>query len=157
MLFSFGMYLLLSPGISDDMLDFAHKPMVSFVEHFGQLYGKDEIVFTVHQLIHLAEEYRQFGPLDNISGFPFENCLGQIKHLLRKPHQPLQQVVKRLFEIPRVRRPYPIIQYYITYTLMALFPHSSFLHNSIGRSPLISLLYQQRRGTIVLRWEMDMP
>lgn len=107
MLFSVGMYLFLSPGISEKMLAFAHKLMVSFVEHFGELYGKDEIVYNVHQLIHLAEEYRKFGTLDNISGFPFENYLGQIKHLLRKPHQPLQQVVKRLSEIPHVGAPCP--------------------------------------------------
>lgn len=102
-LFSVGMYLLLSPGISEEMLAFAHKSMVSFVEHFGELYGKDEIVYNVHQLIHLAEEYRTFGTLDNILGFRFENYLGQIKQLLREAPQPLQQVVKRLSEIPHVR------------------------------------------------------
>lgn len=99
MLFSVGMYLLLSPDISEEMLAFAQKLMVSFVEHFGQLYGRHEIVFNVHQLINLAEEYRKFGSLDNICGFPFENYLGQLKRLLRKPHQPLQQIVKRLYEI----------------------------------------------------------
>lgn len=87
--FPVGMYLLLSPNISEEMLAFAHKLMVSSVEHFGALHGKDEIVYNIHQLIHLAEEYSRFGTLDNISGFPFENCLG----LLRKPHQPLQRVV----------------------------------------------------------------
>ena len=62
MLFSVGMYVLLSPGISEEMLAFAHKLMVSCVEHFGALYGKDEIVYNVnvYQLIHLAEEYRKF-------------------------------------------------------------------------------------------------
>ena len=93
MLFSVGMYLLLSPGISVDMLVFAHQLVVSFVEHFQALYGRDE---NMHQLIQLSEEYRKFGTLDNISEFPFENYLGQIKHLLCKPYQPLQQVVKRL-------------------------------------------------------------
>ena len=62
-------------------------------------------MFSVHQFIHLADEYKQFGPLDNVSGFPFENYLGQIKHLLRKPNQPLQQVVKRLSEMPQVELP----------------------------------------------------
>lgn len=111
MLFSVGMYMLLSPSISEEMLAFAQKLMVAFVEHFGELYGKDEIVYNIHQLTHLAEEYRRFGNLDNISGFPFENCLGQIKHLLRKPHQTLQQVVKRLSETshvgPTCSRDYP--------------------------------------------------
>lgn len=101
-LFSAAMHLLLSPGTSDKMVDCAHEFLVAFVSHFGQIYGRQEITYNVHQLTHLAEEYRLFGPLDNISAFPFENYLGQIKHLLRKPHLPLQQVVKRLSEIPDV-------------------------------------------------------
>ena len=56
MLFSVAMYLYLSPGLSDQMVEFAHRLMISFVKHFGQLYGRDEIVFTVHQLIHLVDE-----------------------------------------------------------------------------------------------------
>ena len=71
LLFSVAMYLFLSPDTSAQMVEFAHRLTVSFVDHFGQLYGRDEIVFSVHQLIHLADEYKQFGPLDNVSGFPF--------------------------------------------------------------------------------------
>lgn len=101
------MYLFLSPGISGQMVEFAHRLIISFVRHFGQLYGRDEIVFSVHQLIHLADEYKQFGPLDNVLGFPFENYPGQIKHLLHKSHLPLQQAVKRLSEMPHVEVPLP--------------------------------------------------
>ena len=39
-----------------------------------------------------------YGPLDCYSAFPFENFLGQLKRLVRKPHLPLQQVVRRLSE-----------------------------------------------------------
>ena len=99
LLFSVGMSLLLCPNLSDSMIDFAHRMLVAFVNNFDELYGKGEIVFTIHQVIHLADEYRQFGPLDNVSSFPFENFLGKIKRMLRKPHQPLQQVVKRLSEV----------------------------------------------------------
>lgn len=42
-----------------------------------------------------------------MSGFPFENYLGQIKRLLRKLHNPLQQLVKRLSEISLVNVPSP--------------------------------------------------
>lgn len=94
------MHLLLSPGTSEEMIDCAQRLLTSFVTHFGQLYGKGEITYNVHQQTHLASEYRLFGPLDNISAFPYENYLAQLKHLLRKPHLPLQQVVKRLSESP---------------------------------------------------------
>lgn len=94
------MHLLLSPGTSAEMIDCVQGMLTSFVTHFGQLYGRCEITYNVHQLTHLASEYKQFGPLDNISAFPYENYLAQQKRLLRKPHLPLQQVVKRLSESP---------------------------------------------------------
>ncbi len=105
MLFSVEMCLLLSPCTSDGMVELARNMLVSFVSHFGELYGRSEIVFNIHQVIHLADEYKLFGPLDNVSGFSFENYLGQIKRLLRKPHLPLQQVVKRLSGIPCMQIP----------------------------------------------------
>lgn len=98
MLFSVAMHLLLSPGTSEKMVDCAHELLISFVSHFGQLYGRSEITYNVHQLTHLAAEYHLYGPLDNIAAFPYENYLAQLKHLLRKPHLPLQQIVKRLSE-----------------------------------------------------------
>ncbi|XP_037791319.1 uncharacterized protein LOC119586651 [Penaeus monodon] len=61
-------------------------------------YGKEFLVYNVHCLIHLPQDARVFGSLDNISCFPFENFLGKIKKLVRKPSQPLQQVVHRLTE-----------------------------------------------------------
>ncbi len=96
LLFSVGMFLLLSPGLSASMIEFANKVLLSFVRHYSGVYGTDEVVFNVHQVIHLAEEYKAFGPLDNISAFPNENYLGGLKRLVRKPDRPLQQVVKRL-------------------------------------------------------------
>ena len=60
------------------MIDFAHRMLVAFVNNFGELYGKEEFVFTIHQVIHLTDEYRLFGALDNVSSFPFENFLGKI-------------------------------------------------------------------------------
>lgn len=59
-LFSVRMYLL-SPGISEEMLAFVHKLMVSCVEYIGALHGKDEIVSSVRQLI-----------LVYLAGLPFQ-------------------------------------------------------------------------------------
>ena len=57
------MHLLLSPGISMEMLAFAHKLMVSLAEHFGHLCERGKTV-NVRHLIHLCKEYRLFRPLD---------------------------------------------------------------------------------------------
>lgn len=69
-LFSVAMHLLLSPSMSNEMVDCANEFLVSFVCHFGKLYGRDEITYNIHQLTHLSEEYRLFGPLDKHCCFP---------------------------------------------------------------------------------------
>lgn len=82
--------MLFAPGSSDDMVDLSYKMLVSCVTHFGEMYGMNEIVFnTTYTNIHHPDEYMLFRPLHNVSGFPFENYLRQIKHLLHKPHLPL--------------------------------------------------------------------
>jgi hypothetical protein len=41
----------------------------------------------------------RFGPIYSFSAYPFENFLGIIKRLLRKSERPLQQIVKRIYEV----------------------------------------------------------
>jgi hypothetical protein len=47
----------------------------SFVNHFGEEYGPDHLIYNIHTLTHLASHVRLFGALHNLSGFPFENYL----------------------------------------------------------------------------------
>ena len=56
------------------------------------------LVYNVHSLIHLVDDVRRFGCLDSFSAFKFESLLGQLKKLVRKPNQPLPQIVKRIKE-----------------------------------------------------------
>jgi len=49
-----------------------------------KFYGKNNMIYTVHNLIHLSDDAKQFGPLDSFSVFPFENHLHSLKKLLRK-------------------------------------------------------------------------
>lgn len=51
-----------------------------------------------HGLMHITDDYKKFGPLDNIAAFPFENYLKQLKKMVRKHDKPLQQIIKRLNE-----------------------------------------------------------
>lgn len=46
---------------------------------------------NVHGLIHIADDYERFGPLDNISAFPFENFMKNLKKKLSNHEMPLQQ------------------------------------------------------------------
>ena len=49
-------------------------------------------------VIHLADNVRNYGPLDNVSSFPFENALWKSKRYLRKPRKPLAQLINRMKE-----------------------------------------------------------
>ena len=62
------------------------------------LYGHEIMVYNVHGLVHLAEDVRKFGCLDNLSAFPFENNLMGLKKIIRKPNCILQQIASRLSE-----------------------------------------------------------
>ena len=62
------------------------------------MYGKKWVSYNVHGLVHMADVARHYGPLDEVSAFPFENFLGKIKRMVLSPVLPLQQVVKRLSE-----------------------------------------------------------
>ena len=89
---------LVSPMYCQLYGDFARKLLVKFVEHCLAVYGQSFVVYNVHNLVHLPDDARRYGPLDNISCFPFENHLHKIKKMVRSPHMPLQQVVNRVCE-----------------------------------------------------------
>jgi hypothetical protein len=78
--------------------DYANQLLVNFVGKASTLYGRECLVYNVHSLVHLAADVNNLGPLENFSSFPFENMLGSLKRLIRKPNQPIQQLVKRLAE-----------------------------------------------------------
>lgn len=78
--------------------DYANELLIKFVSDTVILYGKESLVYNVHNLLHLAADVKNLGVLDNFSAFKFENKLGQLKKLVRKPQQPIQQVLKRLNE-----------------------------------------------------------
>lgn len=91
------MVILLSTNMNE-YVNYARSLLQYFVEHFEILYGRHLVSHNVHGLLHIADDYEQFGPLDNISAFPFENFMKNIKKKLRKQELPLQQLVKRFHE-----------------------------------------------------------
>lgn len=80
-------------------LEYAHQLLDYFVKTFQQIYGIEFMSHNVHGLLHLADDYKIYGPLDSCSCFYFENYMKYLKRMLRKHDKPLQQVVKRYKEI----------------------------------------------------------
>lgn len=78
--------------------DYANDLLHYFVQHFGRLYGKENLSFNIHGLLHLARDCLIHGALDDFSGFRFENQLQIIKKLIRGPSNQLSQAHRRLIE-----------------------------------------------------------
>lgn len=82
-----------------NIIDVAEALLNSYVEQYRDIYGEDYISSNVHNLVHLADEVRRFGPSIGFSSYPFENRLYYIKRLLRNGNLPLSQVAKRISEV----------------------------------------------------------
>lgn len=81
-----------------ELLEYSEELLKHFVTSFGLIYGIDNVSHNIHGLIHLVQDVKKFGPLDNFSAFKYENFLQTLKTLLRKYDKPLQQIVKRYAE-----------------------------------------------------------
>lgn len=73
-----------------------------FVKTFIILYGNDQVSHNVHNLLHICDDVARFGTLDQFSAFRFENYLQSLKKLLRKPEKPLQQIIRRKYELNNI-------------------------------------------------------
>jgi len=91
------MIILLSPNFSS-YLQYARDLLKYFVEMFEKIYGSHLISHNIHGLLHIADDYEIYGPLDKCSAFPFENHMKKLKSMLRKPDKPLEQVIHRYHE-----------------------------------------------------------
>jgi hypothetical protein len=85
MLLSVAMHILLNDKLCEMFSAYAHDLLVAFVSHFAQIYGNDMLVYNVHGLVHLSADAAKFGNLDHVSSFPFEDFLGKLKRMVRKP------------------------------------------------------------------------
>lgn len=98
MALNISMIVLLSPDHSS-LIPYAKYLLDYFVKTFQKIYGKHLLSHNIHGLLHLCDDYQEFGPLDTCSSFLFENYMKKLKSLVRKADQPLQQVINRYSEI----------------------------------------------------------
>ncbi len=82
-----------------NLLEYSNKLLRNFVKDSAKFYGKQFISYNIHNLIHLINDVRLYGPLDSYSAYEFENKLQVVKNLVRTSAKPLPQIVKRIGEI----------------------------------------------------------
>ncbi|XP_067216038.1 uncharacterized protein [Linepithema humile] len=89
---------ILSSKDLHDYLAYAQELTYFYIKTFIKLYGMGHVSHNIHSLIHLVNDVKRFGPLDNFSAFKFENYMQTLKKYIRKADKPLQQVVRRYRE-----------------------------------------------------------
>lgn len=67
MLLSVGLHILLNSHLVEEYSDYSYQLLKAFVQHFGQIYGNNYLVYNVHGLVHIAADAEKFGSLDIIS------------------------------------------------------------------------------------------
>lgn len=86
-----------NPGV--DLLSLAEDLLRYFVQCGEILYGQSFTSHNVHNLLHLVNDCRKFGSLNNFNCFAYENYMQKLKRYVRKSNNPLPQIVKRISEI----------------------------------------------------------
>lgn len=99
MLLSTSITLLSAENKNDAKINLAESMLKTFVKEFGVIYGVHHLVHNVHSLIHIAEDVRKFGSVNNFSAFPFESYMFKLKKCLRKNEKPLEQLSNRIEEM----------------------------------------------------------
>lgn len=96
--------------------EYARTLLRYFVENYPLLYGYQHMSYNVHNLIHLCNDVKLYGPLEQFSAFKFENHMSKIKKKVKTSSRPLQQLVNRSkeeYQVPVTHEKiaYPFIKY----------------------------------------------
>lgn len=90
----FATNILLQDKVSQTEVDLGDKALKHFVKKVPILYGGEFCTFNVHQLLHIADAVRDWGPLWGFSCFRFENNIGEILSLVRGKKCVRKQICK---------------------------------------------------------------
>ena len=83
----YGVRILLQTKIHANEIDLAEYLLKSFSEKMESLYGRERCSFNVHQLNHMADSVRRWGPLWCWSMFIFEDGNGYYKKVNHGPNK----------------------------------------------------------------------
>ncbi|KYN11044.1 hypothetical protein ALC57_16823 [Trachymyrmex cornetzi] len=107
---------ILSSEELHEYLAYVQDLILFFVKTFIKLYGIENVSHNVHSLIHLVDDVKKFGSLDNFSAFKFENCMQVLKNYdtyivhtySDLKSWPLQNVTKKYVRLPYENENYTV-------------------------------------------------
>lgn len=83
-------------------IEIAQKWFENYIEGCVSLYGEHTISSNVHNAAHVVNDVKEFGCLQLINTYPFENMLQFLKLRLKQKNVPLEQVTRRLIEASQI-------------------------------------------------------
>lgn len=89
---------ILSSQDLNEYVTYTQDLILFFIKIFMKLYRVKNMSHNIHNLIHLVDDVKKFGPLNNFSAFKFENYMQILKKYIRKADKSLQQVIWRYIE-----------------------------------------------------------
>lgn len=91
-----GISILLGTELTPEQLSHADAALVYFVGCVQSLYGKEQMTFNVHSLLHLGRSVAHWGPLWAHSAFMFEDFNGYLLKQVKSSQAVPQQICKRV-------------------------------------------------------------
>lgn len=91
--------------------DIARQFLLGWCDNFVEIYGKTEVVSNIHNICHIADDVERFGSLNDISTYPFENFLHEIKLRVQPSSNPMEQITRRIVEQSLNRQNNPKISF----------------------------------------------
>lgn len=98
LLFYCSIVILNSEFLVKHLLPLTDNMIKSFLEIFKNKYGKQHFTSNLHNLSHIVDEVKRFGPLANFDSYKFENKLQDIKKMIRSGKLHLIQIRNRITE-----------------------------------------------------------
>ena len=91
-----GIFLLLRPNILEEDFTNAETFLRSFRQEFDKIFGAQYSTPNFHDIDHLVDCARKFGPLFENSGFNFEHINGRLKRLCKGNKRLDKQIIEKL-------------------------------------------------------------
>lgn len=80
------------------LLYFTEVASKAYVKLSENIYGETFLSYNTHCILHLVNDVRNFGAVDEWSAFDYENNMTFYRKSCRKPNQQLQQIMRRASE-----------------------------------------------------------
>lgn len=76
----------------------AEELLSEFVELYPSVYGENSVTYNIHVILHIPFFVRLYGAIDDFSAYKFENLIQDLKKMVAKANNPLQQIFNRIEE-----------------------------------------------------------